>query len=109
MTLVQNAANLLQASIPKIDRAWLPWDARMRAQLVLGSGEGSSFSWKQNISAHPMPPTALCFPRKGGRLSIWNNANGVIQVSVLEIKSVTPFCRFIISTFGMQGACNTRG
>lgn len=55
------------------------------------------------LSPQQPPP----IPIEGGRLFIWNNANGVIRVSVFQIKSVTPFCRLIISTFRLQGDSRT--
>lgn len=83
--------------------AWLLWDAGARAQHVLGSGKDLVPNGSCLLSPQQPPP----IPIEGGRLFIWNNANGVIRVSVSEIKSVTPFCRLIISTSRLQGDSRT--
>ena len=53
----------------------------------------------EHLSACCLPTAPPTNPHPGRATFPWNDANGVIRVSVSKIKSVTPFCRLIISTF----------
>ena len=66
---------------------------------VLRGQGGSGSKWKPNISVPAVSPQHPPHPHPGRATFPWNDANGVIRVSVSKIKSVTPFCRLIISTF----------
>ena len=70
---------------------------------VLRGQGGSGSKWKRNISVPAVSPQHPPHPHPGRATFPWNDANGVIRVSVSKIKSVTPFCRLIISTFRLQG------
>ena len=92
------------------DKGWLLWEAGVRAYMsfVVREGLVPNGSWTPRclLSPHSTPSPSLT-PHPGRVTFPWNDANGVIQVSVSKIKSVTPFCRLIIFTFRLQGDSRT--